>query len=98
MKKTMATNENNCSLASYKFINTYLNSMSIISEAVEKVEESNIPNKEKVLDDLTGKGKELGDNIIEKAKSVSIDLLNDKEFITFANKNKITVVNDFKKA
>ena len=95
---TMATNENNCSLASYKFINTYLNSMSIISEAVEKVEESNIPNKEKVLDDLTGKGKELGDNIIEKAKSVSIDLLNDKEFITFANKNKITVVNDFKKA
>ena len=69
----------------YMYINKYLNSLAIITEIIDKSKTS--IDKERILDGLSGKGEELNSHIIERAKSVSMDLLNDKEFITFARKN-----------
>ena len=73
----------------FAFIDKYLNSMSLISEAVEKVEKAAPrgykPRRE--LEGLKGRGEKLGKSLIDRAKYVSIDLLNDSEFITFAKKN-----------
>ena len=64
------------------FINKYLNSLSIILEIEERLDDDS-----DLLDDLEDKNDNLNKIIEERAKYVSVELLNDKEFITFAKKN-----------
>ena len=83
----------------FSFINTYLDSMSIISETVEKIEK-HAPAGYKSgmeLEGLKGRGEKLGNSVISRAKSVSIDLLNDSEFIAFAKKNNPDMLNTVRK-
>ena len=84
----------------------YFGALSIINEIVDKVEKKELLrpvtkskpiNVDKILEGISGNGEKLANNIIVKAKSVSTDLLNDSEFITFSKKNQPEVLATFKK-
>ena len=84
----------------------YFGALSIINEIVDKVEKKELLrpvtkskpiNVDKILEGISGNGEKLANNIITKAKSVSTDLLNDSEFITFSKKNQPEVLATFKK-
>lgn len=65
-------------------------------EAVNNPEIYKEKNK-KVFEKIAGKGEKLADNIIEKAKSVSTELLNDEQFIEFSRKNNPELLDQVKK-
>lgn len=69
-------------------LNKAVNGLSVFAETVELAKKENYSGYP--LDNLNGKGEELANNIIERAKYISVDLLNDKEFIAFSKKNNLT--------
>ena len=84
----------------------YFGALSIVNEIVDKVEKKELlrpvtkskpVDVNKILEGISGSGEKLANNIITKAKSVSTDLLNDSEFITFSKKNQPEILAIFRK-
>lgn len=77
--KETETNEN-------IYLNKYIRAMKLISEIKESLDSS--PEKIRIpsMKELRSKEKEAVKNLISRAKFVSIDLLSDKDFVSFAKK------------
>lgn len=75
---------------------TALTSLSMFSEAVENAVKSK-KLKPNVLEGLSGTGEKLSGNIVERAKYVATDLLNNKDFIEFSKKNNPNMLKYVKK-
>lgn len=69
-----------------QFLIESVHGFSTFLEALDNTSLKKSKNK-KVFDNLNGKGEKLADNIVERALSVSTELLNDEEFINFSKKN-----------
>lgn len=81
-------------------INQYINALNVISEAMDDIKKNNIVKikVDKVLDGFNGKSDKMSSQIIDRAKKVSVDLLNQDEFITFSKKYNPEAITILKKA
>lgn len=87
-------------------LNNYFGALSLVTEITDKIEKKELLrpvtkskpiNVDKILEGISGTGEKLASNIITKAKSVSTDLLNDSEFITFSKRNNPEILSMVKK-
>lgn len=81
-------------------INQYINALNVISEAMDDMKKNNVAkNKvDKIFEGFNGKSDKMSSQVIDRAKKVSVDLLNQDEFITFSKKYNPEALTILKKA
>lgn len=88
-----ATSENVMPDDRFSLFKRSLKQMDLVTEAMAKAKYPSSPT----LDNLSGKGEQLADKIIERASYVATDLLSDKDFVTFSKQNDPSLLNHVRK-